>query len=156
MLTLGSWNPDVGRAGMTLQYSEPSTDGKALIYMIGSRQDTSWIWNHATATGSTTTPMMLLAGADHSLRLFRPSDSANAAITLNPSGQSYWLNFGPYPDTSAATTVGGTNRTKGIFVVGAGTNATRRNAMRITEDGVVLIQESGDIPMGEFTAGPRP
>ncbi len=170
ILTLGSWAGDstLSHAGMALQYSETFTlpgvqplpaPGRALIYMTGSRPDTSFLWNHAPATTGANVPMMLLAGADHSLRLFAPSDPANAAITLNPSGQSYLLNFGPYPDT-ANDTATGTDKTKGILVIGAGSKVgatvTPRNAMRITDDGVMLIQESGDIPMGEFANGPRP
>ena len=103
--------------------------------------------------------MMLFTGTDHSLKLFDPQNSSTPAVTLNPSGQPYWLNFGPCPDTRAVSP-DGIDRSSGILVVGAGTKAgttiTRRNAMRVTEDGVVLIQESGDIPMGEFSGGPRP
>lgn len=160
VLTLGSWLNEPTHAGMALQYSEPAADGKALIYLSGSRADTSFIWNRATYSGSSAlAPMMLLGGGDHSLKLFGPSDPANAAITMNPSGLSHWMIVGPYPDTEAVSP-DGNDRSQGVLVIGAGTKAgatiTRRNALRVTEDGVVLIRESGDIPMGEFSAGPRP
>jgi hypothetical protein len=52
-----------------------------------------------------------------------------------------------------------TNHRTGVLIVGTGTGdaeATRQNAMRILEDGTVLIKESGDIGMGTFKTGPKP
>ena len=99
VLTLGSWKKsNAAVAGLALQYSEdftlpgapaPSPDGTALIYLTGSRQNTSWLWNHAgAAAASANAPMMLLAGADHSLSLYDPAAPAVPAIILNPSGRS--------------------------------------------------------------------
>lgn len=48
------------------------------------------------------------------------------------------------------------DRKQGVFVVGAGTAETKKNAMRITDDGVILIQPQGDISMGEFMSGEQP
>lgn len=93
----------------------------------------------------------------------RSSPYPTLALTVpitNPNGQ---IVIGPYNNTDTDPP-SHTVRTSGVLVIGAGkatttggiTTVTRRNAMRITDDGVVLIQESGDIPMGDFTAGPRP
>lgn len=99
ILTLGSWAGDstLSHAGMALQYSEAftlpgtqplPTPGRALIYMTGSRQDTSFLWNHATPNSASNAPMMLLAGADHSLRLYAPATPTVPTIVLNPGGRS--------------------------------------------------------------------
>jgi hypothetical protein len=62
---------------------------------------------------------------------------------------------GVYNDTN--TNDAGTNHTSGVFIVGAGTNSgNRKNALRVRSDSVILIQPSGDIDMGEFTAGDKP
>jgi hypothetical protein len=62
---------------------------------------------------------------------------------------------GAYNDTN--TNDAGTNHTSGVFIIGAGTNsADRKNALRVRSDGVILISPSGDIDMGEFTAGDKP
>ena len=67
--------------------------------------------------------------------------------------------------TLSQTVVGRFNTVAdGVFVVGAGSgvvgsqvpNLERQNAMRVLEDGTVLIQERGDLSMGSFQAGPRP
>lgn len=51
------------------------------------------------------------------------------------------------------------DHTGGSFVVGTGTGPAveqRKNALRVDANGAVLIQPSGDISMGEFTAGEQP
>jgi hypothetical protein len=64
---------------------------------------------------------------------------------------------GSYNDTNPdATTTPPTDRTAGVFIVGAGQAGAPKNAMRITADGRILIQPSGDIDMGAFTAGEKP
>lgn len=50
----------------------------------------------------------------------------------------------------------GTNPRVGGFVVGAGTENARKNALRVNDDGVVLIYPAGDIGMGGFQAGEKP
>ena len=54
------------------------------------------------------------------------------------------------------TTTPPTDRTKGVFIIGAGTSAIPKNAMRVTEDGTILIQPAGDIDVGDFNEGERP
>ena len=99
VISLGSWYPNGSTAGLTLQYSEqfrlpgatdPSASGNALIYLTGSRQNTSWLWNHAASDGgSANVPMMLLAGADHSLTFYdQTATTPTPTIILNPSGRS--------------------------------------------------------------------
>jgi len=64
---------------------------------------------------------------------------------------------GKYNDTR--TNDNGTNHTEGLFIVGNGTGTggtPRTNALRILEDGTVLIQPKGDISMGGFQAGRKP
>ena len=56
------------------------------------------------------------------------------------------------------------DKTKGLFIVGAGSGVVggagdipeKRNALRVLEDGTVLVQPRGDLQMGDFTAGPQP
>ena len=56
------------------------------------------------------------------------------------------------------------DKTKGLFIVGAGSGVVggagdipeKRNALRVLEDGTVLVQPRGDLHMGDFTAGPQP
>lgn len=52
------------------------------------------------------------------------------------------------------------NHGQGVFIVGAGTAATppnaRKNAMRVTEDGTILIPQQGDLLMGAFNGGDQP
>lgn len=74
-------------------------------------------------------------------------------VTASAAGQ---IVLGKYNDVS---TDDSGNHALGVLTVGAGSGADptqRRNAMRITEDGVVLIQEQGDLSMGIFRSGPRP
>jgi hypothetical protein len=64
---------------------------------------------------------------------------------------------GSYNDTNPdATTTPPTDRTAGVFIVGAGQSGAPKNAMRITADGRILIQPGGDIGMGAFAAGEKP
>ncbi len=64
--------------------------------------------------------------------------------------------------TGAAQTVVGaynnltSGQTDGVFIVGNGTSANRKNAMRVLMDGTILIQKSGDLPMTGFASGPQP
>ena len=99
-LTLGSWNPDVGVAGLTMQYTEsfvlpgsgsPPPLGASRVSFTGSRRNTSWLWSHATQDGAPNgaIPMMFAAGADHSLSLFdKLASPPTATIILNPTGRS--------------------------------------------------------------------
>ena len=50
------------------------------------------------------------------------------------------------------------NHGQGLFVVGAGTGVgtNAKNAMRVLEDGTIVIQPAGDIDMGIFNEGERP
>lgn len=67
--------------------------------------------------------------------------------------------LGKFNDTrtnDATTAPAATDHTKGVFVVGAGTEGTRKNAIRVMNDGTVLVKTSGDISPGEFTNGPTP
>lgn len=66
---------------------------------------------------------------------------------------------GKYNDTrtsDTSTTPAATNHTQGVFIVAAGTSTTRANAIRVLDDGTVLVKSSGDIGMGSFTNGPKP
>jgi hypothetical protein len=48
-------------------------------------------------------------------------------------------------------------RSTSVFMVGAGSSAgTSLNALRVREDGVVLVNAAGDISMGGFQEGERP
>jgi hypothetical protein len=48
-------------------------------------------------------------------------------------------------------------RADSVFVVGTGTSGSaRKNALRITADGKILIQPAGDISMGDFVDGQKP
>jgi hypothetical protein len=50
-----------------------------------------------------------------------------------------------------------TIRSQGLFIVGAGdANNNRKNALRITPSGTILVQPAGDISMGDFTSGEKP
>ena len=65
--------------------------------------------------------------------------------------------LGKYNNTATdATTTPPTVRTEGVFVVGAGTMAMPKNAMRVTEDGIILIPRQGDLLMGAFIGGDQP
>ena len=62
---------------------------------------------------------------------------------------------GKYNDATANTNAN-LDKTKGVFVVGAGTSTTKKHALRILDDGTVLIQPKGDLSMGQFTGGVAP
>ena len=109
-----------------------------------------WTWEAPSSSGKyDTAPLMALRSHPF------PTLSVSVPIT-SPYGQ---VIIGPYNDTSWD---GATSRAQGVFVVAAGNkNAntgviTPRNALRVLDDGTVLLRPSGDIIMGEFTAGPQP
>ncbi len=49
-----------------------------------------------------------------------------------------------------------TDHTRGLLIIGNGSNAAAANALRVAEDGNILIPPQGDISMGPFTGGPKP
>ena len=162
LFSLGSLKTNSNTVGLTLQFSDDGTNARLASSL--SRARSEWLWSHAAASGSATGVPMMKLDSENRLSLFDSTDPTKAAIILNPNGRSLFdkpVVIGPYPDTSIET-VNGTDRTKGVFVVAAGNKdaptgvVTPRNALRVTEDGTILIQFSGDISMGEFTAGPRP
>lgn len=108
-----------------------------------------WTWEAPIAPGHYS-PLMALRSHPF------PTLAVSVPIT-NPAGP---VVIGRYPDTSPDA-ASGTDRTKGVLVIAAGTKdatngITPRNALRVLDDGTVLIRPGGDILMGEFTAGPRP
>ena len=111
-----------------------------------------WTWE-APDNGSrfTSAPLMAL----------RSSPFPTLALTIPITSPGGPLVLGPYNDTSIDNTTG-TNRTQGVLVIGTGTKdpttnvVTPRNAMRVLPDGTILIQKSGDLLMGNYTAGQRP
>ena len=63
--------------------------------------------------------------------------------------------------TASQTVVGKYNNSSvgGLFVVGmgSGTGTTpRKNAIRVREDGTLLVRPSGDLSMGGFASGEQP
>src|SRR4030095_15576073 len=65
--------------------------------------------------------------------------------------------IGKYNDTS--TDSEGRYRGNGLFIVGMGSGTgtqPRKNAMRITEEGTLLVRAAGDLSMGSFQAGDQP
>lgn len=162
LFSLGSLKTNSNTVGLTLQFSDDGTTARLASSL--SRVNAEWTWNHVTSNNAGTGVAMMKLDANNRLSLFDSTDPTKAAIILNPAGRSIFdkpVVIGPYPDTSIET-VSGTDRTKGVFVVAAGNKhaptgvVTPRNALRVLEDGTVLIQFSGDISMGEFTAGPQP
>ena len=149
-LNIGASWSDSTKPGMTLAYGNwPMGDsgqpGNYLLSLAATNRF-SWTWQAPDTNGHyTEAPLMALNSEPY------PTLALTVPL-LNPQGP---VVLGPYHDTTvdAAT---GNDPNQGVLVVGAGTKTARRNALRITEDGVVLIQESGDIPMGEFSHGPRP
>ncbi|MEQ1853006.1 MAG: hypothetical protein ABMA01_15620 [Chthoniobacteraceae bacterium] len=108
-----------------------------------------WTWEAPTSPGYYT-PLMALRS--------HPSPMLALSVPItNPVGQ---VVVGPYNDTAVQPNTGPWgNRATGVFVIGAGTGPAtnqRRNAMRVLNDGTVLVRPSGDISMGEFSAGPQP
>jgi len=97
LFSLGSWNNNPNMAGLSLQYTETFTlpDGSVagppgspvgLVGFASSRQYTSWLWGNATIDGlNSTLPVMMLNGADHSLKLFDPANPSVPQIILNPT-----------------------------------------------------------------------
>lgn len=96
--------------------------------------------------GDTTVTGALLVGKGNSL-----------GTQANATGQ---VVIGRYNDTRLDDGVPNhTDHTRGLLIIGNGTagdTAHRSNALRVIEDGTVLIPEGGDISMGDFTKGPRP
>ncbi|MGC3991378.1 MAG: hypothetical protein QM796_17185 [Chthoniobacteraceae bacterium] len=86
------------------------------------------------------------------------SAALGSGVTSSESGQ---VVVGRYNDTTVNTSTG-VDKTKGAFVVGAGSyNATSGvttplNALRVTDGGAVLVHPSGDIPMTGFQSGEQP
>ena len=146
--------------GLTLAFSDNSATATARLTSVLSRPQAEWVWSYANP-GSFGTPgnvvAMMKLGTGNTLTLFDPGDPLNSGIILSPLGQTI---IGPYADNSLDA-ASGTDRTKGILVIAAGKKdaanvVTPRNALRVLEDGTVLIRPGGDIRMGEFTAGPQP
>jgi len=48
------------------------------------------------------------------------------------------------------------HHTDALFIIGNGSSNTPSNALQVRKDGLVLINPSGDVDMGEFTNGPTP
>jgi len=64
---------------------------------------------------------------------------------------------GAYNDTTTDTSSDpDTIRGEGVFTVGAGNSTVRKNALRVTTSGKVLVQPSGELTMGTFTSGEKP
>lgn len=85
-----------------------------------------------------------------------PSGGIEAGDGLAAAGAPQ-LVVGKFNDTN--TNDAGVDHTLGVFVVGTGTGTLtnqRKNAMRILDDGTILIQEKGDLSMGNFKSGPTP
>jgi hypothetical protein len=74
------------------------------------------------------------------------------------------IGTGVVTTTPSQTVVGRYNdtapeRANGLFVVGMGTGtdpAQRKNAIRVREDGTLLVRPAGDLSMGGFEAGDQP
>jgi hypothetical protein len=79
------------------------------------------------------------------------SSATGTGVTVGEWGQAA---IGRYNDTR--TNDNGLDHTTGVLVVGCGTSTQRQNAMRIMDDGTILIKPAGDISMGAYTNGPRP
>jgi hypothetical protein len=100
--------------------------------------------------------------------LFKTADTSNGGVpitrmsvdaggnislgstTVTPVGQKGQLVIGSYNTAKA-----------GSLIIGAGSGIVgelneRQNALRVSDSGAVLVKESGDISMGEFTAGEQP
>ena len=110
-----------------------------------------WTWEAPATSAGYYTPLMALRSHPF------PTLAVSVPIT-SPGGQ---VVIGPYHDVSFLENVGPSgNRATGVFVVAAGKKVGNTpaplNALRVTDDGTVLIQRGGDISMGEFTAGPQP
>jgi hypothetical protein len=94
---------------------------------------------------------------DRSNALTIRKDAGTAIGTGVTSNAAAQLVAGRYNDTTTdATTTPQSVRTNGVFIVGSGTASAPKNAMRILDDGTILINPSGDISMGEFTTGEKP
>lgn len=103
-----------------------------------------------------------------------PGEAPSNALTVKKNGNAAFsasLAAGPGTQTTgtAQTVVGkynntnpnnnGVNHTEGVFIIGTGTGPAanqRANAMRVLDDGSILIKPSGDISMGEFESGAKP
>jgi hypothetical protein len=82
--------------------------------------------------------------------------SIGTAVTSSNTSQ---VVLGRYNDLRTTDTTNNTttNHTQGVFIVGTGTSTSARgNALRVLDDGTVLVKNSGDIAMGSFTNGPQP
>lgn len=135
----GAWLPDPFAnasqlLGKNIAAIEPA-DGQALVWDAGNA-----VW----------TPGTVSAGGG----------SLGVGLVSSRAGQAV---VGSYNDTRTIDPQGG-DHTTGVFVVGYGTGPgvpgggaeVRRNALRVLDNGAVLVQPGGDIGMGQFTNGPRP
>jgi hypothetical protein len=92
------------------------------------------------------------------------TDSPQALLTVNgnaaigtgvTSSNSSQVVVGKYNDTR--TNDSGTNHTQGVFIVGSGASASPGlNAIRVTEDGTILVKRCGDLSMGSYVGGQQP
>ena len=82
--------------------------------------------------------------------------NGNAALGTGLVSAGDQIVLGKYNDTR--TNDGGVDHTQGILIVGAGTGpgSSAANAIRVLNDGTVLVKKSGNLSMGSFTNGPRP
>ena len=152
LFSLGSLKTNASIVGLTLQFAD--VEGTAKLYSTLSRPQAEWIWNRAAGSAIPIPIPMMKLGSGNALSLFDPADPKNVGIVLSPFGQTI---LGPYPNSAADAT---SDRTQGVLVIAAGkkteTSVVPLNAMRVLDDGTILIQRSGDIGMGEFIAGPQP
>ncbi|RYD83124.1 MAG: hypothetical protein EOP84_08365, partial [Verrucomicrobiaceae bacterium] len=90
----------------------------------------------------------------------RKSGSLSAGtgtVIGNVTAGSGQVVVGAYNDTTTDTSSEpDTIRGEGVFIVGAGTSSVRKNALRVTTSGKVLVQPSGELGMGTFTSGEKP
>jgi len=82
--------------------------------------------------------------------------NGNAALGVGLASASGQIVLGKYNDTR--TNDSGVDHTQGVLIVGAGTGSgsSAANAIRVLNDGTVLVKKSGNLSMGSFTNGPRP
>ena len=83
VLSLGAWGTDPGMAGLTVQYTDNSTN--ALIGLTGSRPKTSFLFSEGPAPSR---PLMRLEATTGQLLLYPPTGGATPKITLDPAGTS--------------------------------------------------------------------
>jgi hypothetical protein len=149
-------------ANNSVQASSTGTIGTDLVNNQPNQLVIGVFNKHATTSGESARVFTIGNGTTdpgRSNAMVVHKDASMAVGTGVTSNAPAQVVVGKYNDTSTDSG-SGSDRKQGVFIVGTGDDsATAQNAMRVVKKNgktMVLITQSGDISMGDFTTGEKP